>query len=51
MLRLQLVKSFVIIICMHVVKVYNYVLTRIYKVNRHFSLLPIIYFPYKENTI
>ena len=41
--RLQLV----IVICVHVVKVYNnYASTLVlYKVNRHFSFLPIIYFP------
>ena len=45
--RPQLVKSLVIAIRAHVVKVYNnYASTLIiYKVNRNFSFLPIIYFP------
>ena len=44
-LRWQLVKCLVIIICRHVVKVYNYASTPIiYKVNRHSSFLPIIFF-------
>ena len=43
----QLVKSLAIIICAHVLTVYNnYASTLIiYKVNRNFSFLPIIYFP------
>ena len=50
--RLQLVKSLVIIIRTHVVKVfYNYASRLIiYKVNRNFSFLPIIYFPQKSTT-
>ena len=46
LLWLQLVKSLIVIICMHLVKVYNnYASTIIiYKVNRIYSFLPIIYF-------
>ena len=45
--RPQLVKSLVIVIRAHVLKVYNnYASTLIiYKVNRNFSFLPITYFP------
>ena len=47
------VRSLVIIICMHVVKVYNnHTSTLItYKVNRHFSFLPIIYLTLKKYDI
>ena len=43
----QLVKSLVIVICLHIVKVYNSYaqIVIIYEVNRHFTFLPIIYFP------
>ena len=46
-MRPQLVESLVIAIRAHLVKVYkNYASTLIiYKVNRHFSFLPITYFP------
>ena len=46
----QLVKRLVIVIRAHAAKVYNnYASTLvIYKVNRHFSFLPIIYFPLKQ---
>ena len=48
-LRPQLVESFALVemLCTHLVKEYNnYTLTLIiYKANRHFSFLPITYFP------
>ena len=46
-IRPQLVESLVIVIRAHLVQVYNiYASTLIiYKVNRHFSFLPITYFP------
>ena len=46
-IRPQLVESSVIVIRAHLVKVYNnYASTLIiYKINKHFSFLPITYFP------
>ena len=50
LLWLQLVKSLIVIFCMHLVKVYNsYASTIIiYKVNRIYSFLPIIYCLWKS---
>ena len=46
-LRLQLVKSLVIVIRLHIVKAYNNYaqILIIYKVNRNFTFFPIICFP------